>query len=168
VVLPSSNLQLGILTHDNDVIFANAIENVTLSTVFSFNSTVSGPFTQVLKTDVQINETPNNPGGGNCPDGGVPPCPDVIILTPNAANEVIPIPGSSEFIVFTPLFRNEAGVATDRILTLEDSTNTFTFVGNFTVAPSPAPVGGIALLSLFSGKFRRLRERLQEHHEVQV
>lgn len=163
ITAPANNVDLGDIFHINEPIPAGtAVTSTTLVLDFDFTSTQNSivtPFAQLINVSVAINETPNNPPGGICPDGGVPPCPDFITVTP-IGQQIVPIPGSTEFLIFTPVFQLPNGTQSNVIISPEGGTNQLDLRANFTVAPAPAPLAGLAVLSLFSSKIMRLRKKL--------
>lgn len=136
---------LGLFTHNNFPIFGGSITGVTLAVDVGlvngdiFDGTFMFPFLH--------NETVNSPGDGVCEFGGVPPCPDVVTIDPDAPSQTFSVMDMT-FELEILGFDDGEGLVTE-LLTAENASNEVTLIGKITKIPTSVPEPAtLALLGL--------------------
>ena len=154
-------VEIGTFTHFNFPIFGDSITSATLDIDLSL---VNGSSVDTALSFVFDHlETPNEIAP--CPEGGLPPCPDLVQVAGNGPTQSFMAGGVSyQFDIFG--FRDADGVTNPSFLTQEGVANEATVIGRITTVslpislpePATAVLFGFGLAGLaFAARRRRSR-----------
>ncbi|WP_346292886.1 THxN family PEP-CTERM protein [Sphaerothrix gracilis] len=160
--LISQNFLLGEFTHNNRTIsgaggsLSTAVLNVDLTL---------DAFSQLFSFDFSHNETTNQPVGGICPDGGIPPCPDVVSFPNAVSDQFITLEGVDYNLTLIGFSQDGGSTLVENFLTLEAASNEAGLYARLTEVtdsgePVPEPTGFLGLMAV-SGAAIALKRRQQ-------